>query len=358
MGVPTRNSTQEGAVVAGPQRRDPPLRRADGGARDPRASRLTSGSEISGPVLRINRHDRVIDSTLVMGVVNASPESFSDRGEVGSFAQRIELVDELVGAGADIIDVGGQSAITNQPEIAAEEELERVVPIVEWLRAKYPHVLVSVDTYKPPVVEATLAAGASIINDVSGLLYPEVVDSCVRHDAGLVVMHTRARPKTRLQDQGLYDDVTSDVVEFLQDRVDLAVSRGLPRSAVIVDPGPDFTKTPYQTVEMLRGLDRVRALGRPVLLALSRKDFLGAITGQAPRGREAATHAAIAYFASTPGTIVRVHDVRAAIDVIATVEVLAGLKHLDPAYLLPEEIRHEPKHTRRSAGGSVDDRRH
>jgi len=193
---------------------------------------------------------------------------------------------------------------------------------------------------------------------VSGLLYPEVVDSCVRHDAGLVVMHTRARPKTRLQDQGLYDDVTSDVVEFLQDRVDLAVSRGLPRSAVIVDPGPDFTKTPYQTVEMLRGLDRVRALARPVLLALSRKDFLGAITGRAPRGREAATHAAIAYFASTPGTIVRVHDVRAAIDVIATVEVLAGLKHLDPAYLLPEEIRHEPKHTRRSAGGSVDDRRH
>lgn len=283
----------------------------------------------------------MVDSTLVMGVVNASPESFSDADRYTSLEQRLELAASLVEAGADVIDVGGQSAITNQPEIGADVETERVVPIVEWLAATYPSLLVSVDTYKPMVAEAALAAGASILNDVSGLLYPEVVESCVRHQAALVVMHTAARPKVRLQRQDLYHDVAKEVVGFLADTMAAAVDLGLPRESVILDPGPDFAKTPHQTVEVLREIEAVRALGRPVLLALSRKDFLGAITGRSPRGRDAATAAALAYFASTPGYIVRVHDVAAARDVISTVETLAGLRDLDPAYLLPDAIRHE-----------------
>jgi len=111
---------------------------------------------------------------------------------------------------------------------------------------------------------------------------------------------------------------------------------------VILDPGPDFTKTPHQTVTLLRGIDEIRAVGRPILLALSRKDFLGAITGRSPRGRDAATHAALAYFAAIPGYLARVHDVRAARDVVSTIEMLAGTTELDPAYLLPDHIRHEP----------------
>jgi dihydropteroate synthase len=170
------------------------------------------------------------------------------------------------------------------------------------------------------VVEATLAAGASIINDVSGLLYPEIVDSCVEQGGALVVMHTRARPKVRLQDPGLYADVTADVLSFLRDRMDAAIGRGLSPETLIVDPGPDFTKTPAQTVSMLRRLDEVRALGRPVLLAFSRKDFLGAITGRPPREREAATHAAIAHFA---------------------VETLAGLRDIDGR--LPAAGRDPPR---------------
>lgn len=276
-----------------------------------------------------------------MGVVNASPESFSDSGHLLSVEQRVELCAELVEAGADIVDIGGQSAITNHPELDAEVEVERVLPLVTWLHAHHPDVMVSVDTYKPVVVEAALAAGGAIINDVSGLLYPDVVDSCVRHHSALVVMHTRARPKVRLQDAGLYDDVTADVVNFLKGRIEIAVGRGIDPEAIIVDPGPDFTKTPAQTVSMLRRLDEVRAIGRPVLLALSRKDFLGAITGRTPRGREAATNAALAYFAAAPGTIVRVHDVRAAKDVIATVETLAGLRDIDEDYVLPDHLRHE-----------------
>ena len=306
---------------------------------------MISGEATSlAPTLAVGGRTLTVDGTLVMGVVNASPESFSDAGRFASVDQRIELCAELVEAGADVIDIGGQSAITNQPELDAEVEAERVLPLVEWLHQHHPDVLVSVDTYKPLVVEAALAAGASIINDVSGLLYPELVDSCVRHQAALVVMHTRARPKIRLQDPGIYADVTDDVVSFLQERIDVAVAGGLDREAIIVDPGPDFTKTPAQTVSMLRRIDEVRAFGRPMLLALSRKDFLGAITGRTPRGRDAATHAALAWFAATPGNIVRVHDVRAARDVVATVETLAGLREIDGDYLLPDEIRHERPH--------------
>lgn len=297
----------------------------------------------NAPHLLIRGQRIAVDSTLIMGVVNASPESFSDGGRFSSLEQQLERCAALVKAGADIIDVGGQSAVTNQAELDARIEIERVLPIVEWLAQNHPEVLVSVDTYKPPVVEAVLDAGAAIVNDVSGLAYPEIVDTCARHDAALVVMHTRARPKVRLQRSDLYEDVTADVVEFLSERADAAVGLGLPRESLILDPGPDFTKTPYQTVDMLRGIERVRALGRPLLLALSRKDFLGAITGRSPAGRDAATHAAIAYFAAQPGSILRVHDVAAARDVVSTIEVLAGRRELDPGYVLPDELRYEAR---------------
>jgi dihydropteroate synthase len=249
----------------------------------------------------------------------------------------------LVAAGADVIDIGGQSAITNRPEVDPEAEAALVVPLVTWMVRTHPDVLVSVDTYKPLVVDAVLDAGASIVNDVSGLLYPEIVSSVVRHDAALVIMHTAAKPKVRRQDPALYSDVVGEVREFLVQQLERVVDLGLPRESVILDPGPDFTKTPHQTVELLRSIDAVRDLGRPVLLALSRKDFLGAITGRSPRGRDAATAAAIAFFAGRPGNIVRVHDAAAARDAVATVEVLAGLRDIPRDYLLPDAIRHEPR---------------
>lgn len=296
----------------------------------------------SAPVLRIKGVSLAVEGTLVMGVVNASPDSFSDGRATNIDAQRARC-DELVAAGADIIDIGGQSAITNRPEVEAELEAALVAPLVEWMVAEHPDVLVSVDTYKPRVVDAVLDAGASIINDVSGLLYPEIVPSVVRHDAALVIMHTAAKPKVRRQDPELYADVVGEVRDFLAERLARVIELGLPRESVILDPGPDFTKTPHQTVELLRGIEAVRELGRPVLLALSRKDFLGAITGRSPRGRDAATAAAVAFFADGPGNIVRVHDVAAARDAVATVEVLSGLRDIPRDYLLPDTIRHEPQ---------------
>ena len=295
------------------------------------------------PTLRLRGSDRLIDTTLVMGVVNASPESFSDAGRFASLESRLELADSLISEGAHILDVGGESAITGVPAIDAAEEIDRVVPIVEWIHAHHPETLVSVDTYKPAVADAVLQAGADIINDVSGLRHPELAGLCAANDASLVIMHTAAPPKIRMQKSDLYRDIGSEVLAFLIEKSDEAVALGVPRESLILDPGPDFAKTPHQTLELLREIEGVRELGRPVLLALSRKDFLGAITGRSPRGRGAATAAALSFFATTPGSIVRVHDVAAAIDAIATAEALAGLREIPVDYLLPDEIRHEPR---------------
>jgi dihydropteroate synthase len=282
-----------------------------------------------------------IDGTLVMAVVNASPESFSDAGRYATLQQQIDLAVSVVDSGADIVDVGGQSAITGRPEISDRLEAARVVPIVSWLREHRPAAIVSVDTYKPTVVREVLAAGAQIVNDVSGLRYPQVAELCADAGAGLVIMHTKARPKVRLQDPLAYEDITNEVLDFLGSKIDEASRLGVLRESIIVDPGPDFAKTPHQTVAMLRRLDEFRSFGRPLLLALSRKDFIGAIVHKPPLGRAAGTIAAITHLAATPGNIVRVHDVEATADALRTLDVLTGRAEIPRSYLLPDEIRHE-----------------
>jgi dihydropteroate synthase len=285
---------------------------------------------------------RAVDLTepALMGIVNATPDSFSDGGLHPTAQARVGLALELADQGATIIDVGGQSGITGVPEVAVGEEIARVVPVVEGIRAAAPGLVVSVDTYRPAVVEAVLAAGAALVNDVSGLLHPEVAELCGSVGAGLVIMHTRAQPKHKVLDPDLYDDVAADVVCFLRRRIDAAVARGMEPAGIVVDPGPDFAKTPAQTVEVLRGIDQVRALGRPVLLALSRKDFLGAITGRPPRARLAGTLAAVGALAR-PGTILRVHDVAAVRDFLAVAAVLDGQTELPADARLAENLRWE-----------------
>ncbi|MBW3609869.1 MAG: dihydropteroate synthase [Actinobacteria bacterium] len=191
----------------------------------------------------------------LMGIVNASPDSFSDAGAYPDLEARVQLGRQLLAAGADILDVGGESGITLRPAVAVEEEIERVVPLISRLAGDLGAV-VSVDTYKPAVAAAALHAGAAIVNDVSGLRDPELADVCAATGAALVLMHTRAAPKQRLQDPDLYDDVTADVVSFLRERMALARSRGVREEQLILDPGPDFAKTPAQTIELL-GRDAV-----------------------------------------------------------------------------------------------------
>jgi dihydropteroate synthase len=278
----------------------------------------------------------------LMGIVNATPDSFSDGGRYPTLESRMELVGELVAGGATLIDVGGQSGVTNQPEVEAGEEIERVVPLVDAIVAEHGDgIVVSVDTYKPPVAEAVLEAGAAIVNDVSGLLYPEVAEICAREGAGLVIMHNRSRPKERVTDPALYDDVVADVTAFLEEKLALAREAGVPEEAIVLDPGPDFSKTPAQTIEVLRALDRVHALGRPVLLALSRKDFIGALTDRPPRSRLAGTLAAVGFVRRFPGQILRMHDVREVRDYLDVADALDGEAGVPPDLELAPDLRRE-----------------
>jgi dihydropteroate synthase len=266
---------------------------------------------------------------LLMGIVNATPDSFSDAGELADTAARVARARELAACGAAIVDVGGESAFGGRPAVPADEEAARVVPVIQAVVREL-DVLVAVDTYKPAVAEAAIAAGAHLVNDVSGLRDPELADVCAATGAGLVLMHTRVEPKGTLLDPGHYDDVVADVRDFLAERIALAEAAGLHPEQLLLDPGPDFAKTPAQTVEVLRRLDLLHELGRPLLLAVSRKDFLGAITGRTPRERDAATLAAVSFAADAGAHVVRVHDVRGAADFLAVRAVLRGERVLAP----------------------------
>ena len=269
---------------------------------------------------------------VLMGIVNATRDSFSDAGEHSDLVRRVS---ELLAAGAAWIDVGGESAAGAAETVAVEAEIERVVPVVR--AAAQAGAVVSIDTYKPEVAAAAIEAGAHVVNDVSGLRDPALADLCARTGAALVVMHTRAAPKQTLLDPGFYDDVVADVLAFLRERMALARDAGVGEEQLIVDPGPDFTKTPAQTVAVLRRLGDLHALGRPVLAAISRKDVLGAITGRAPRERDPGTLALLAAAADAGAHVARVHDVAGAADFLAVRAVLRGDAGLDPdAGLTPD----------------------
>ncbi len=281
--------------------------------------------------LRLQAAGRVLslERPLLMGIVNATPDSFSDAGELPDAEARLARGRALLAAGADVLDVGGESASGHRPAVAAEEEIERVVPLVEGLVAD--GALVSVDTYKPAVAAAAVAAGAAIVNDGSGLRDPELAAVCADSGAALVIMHTRVVPKGTLLDPDRYEDVVADVTAFLRERMEVALAAGVGEEQILLDPGPDFAKTPAQTVAVLRRLDAVLALGRPVLLAVSRKDFVGALTGRAPGDRGAGTLAAMAHGLDAGAHVLRVHDVAAAADFLAVRAALRGERELAPS---------------------------
>jgi dihydropteroate synthase len=269
----------------------------------------------------------------LMGIANASPESFSDGGEVGDLEVQVERALALRDDGAGIIDVGGESGVTDRARVGEDEEIARVVPLVERLSAE--GVTVSIDTWKPAVARAALAAGASIVNDVSGLRELELADACADAGAALVVTHAGAPPKQKTF--ATFGDVATEVVEFLEHRIALARERGVER--FVLDPGPDLGKTPADTVAALRALPRVVALGHPVLLAVSRKDFVGALTGRPPGERLAGTLAAIGAGLDAGASMLRVHDVRAAADYVAVRAALRGEREVSPELRLDQSLR-------------------
>jgi len=289
--------------------------------------------------LRIPGRVLELDSSrpLLMGIVNASPESFSEGSEVADLAAQLRRALELTEQGAEMIDVGGESGVTNADPLPPEVEIERVVPLVERLAAE--GLIVSVDTWKAPVAQAALAAGAAMINDVSGLHDPLIADACAAAGAALVIMHTRSEPKKKEFPE--YDDVVQDVLAFLRERIALAAEHGLAEDHIVLDPGPAFAKTPAETIAVLQKLGSLREFGRPVLLAASRKDFIGAVTGRKPRERLAGTLAAVGEGVDHGATILRVHDVAEVRDYLDVRNALRGVVKVSDDLRLDEGLRRE-----------------
>lgn len=247
----------------------------------------------------------------VMGVVNATPDSFFDRGryydprDPGPAIARAEV---LLAEGADLIDVGGETAQPTSPVLDVEEETRRVVPVISGL-ARRSSVPISVDTYKPAVARAAMDAGASLINDTSGLADPELARVAQETGAGIVVMHIPCHPKQRLQPG--YPDVVQAIGTFLAEKVATIERAGVPRDRIIVDPGIGFGKTPEENLELIANVGELRALGLPILFACSRRTFLGDLMGgEPPEERLEATVAVNAHAISAGAELVRVHDVR------------------------------------------------
>ena len=259
-------------------------------------------SSLSG--LQCGPHVLPLDRTLIMGVLNVTPDSFSDGGrfvEPGAAARRAEV---MIEEGADIVDIGGESTAPGRGPVPAQEELERVLPVVSTVAGK--GAVVSIDSYKPSVARACLEAGATLINDVTGAEDPEMAELAREFGVPLVVMHMQGRPRD-MQAHPHYDDVVREIDGFFGARL-----AGLDGVQVILDPGIGFGKTLAHNLEILRGLGRFKELGRPLLVGASRKRFISALTGTEPMDRIAGTIASHTISIMNGADIIRVHDVKGA----------------------------------------------
>lgn len=259
---------------------------------------------------------------LVMGVVNATPDSFS--GGTPSMAQSLELAGRMVREGADILDIGGESTRPGAAPVDAAEESRRVVPVIRELAREHPGLPISVDTMKASVAREAVDAGASIINDVSALGDPDMARVAADTGAGLVLMHMKGTPST-MQQAPAYADVVGEVVGHLEERLGRALGAGVARTCVALDPGIGFGKSLGHNLGLLRRLSELRRPGLPVLLGVSRKSFLGAITGRPVGERLAGTLAAQAVaLARGEADLIRVHDVPEAVDLVKVVTAIRG----------------------------------
>lgn len=257
----------------------------------------------------------------VMAIVNRTPDSFFDEGRTFALDRAVAAAVAAAQAGADFVDIGGVPFAPG-PELPAAEEAERVVPVVEALAA-VSDVVISVDTFQPLVAEAAIAAGATVINDTSGLRVPRIAEIVGASEATLVITHSLAEPRTA-HPHPAYADVAGEVAAFLRSRVDRAVALGVPAERIIVDPGHDLNKSTVQSLELTRRLDEVTRLGFPTLAAISNKDFIGESLGREKPGRLAGSLAAATVCAMAGARILRMHDVPAALDAARMVEAIAG----------------------------------
>jgi len=256
----------------------------------------------------------------VMGIVNVTPDSFSDGGKFAATEAAIAHGVDLVNQGAGILDIGGESTRPGATPVPLEEELRRVIPVIEGL-VRSVDVPISIDTYKPEVMRAAIAAGASIVNDVFALREPGGLEVVAASNAGVCLMHSQGTPQT-MQADPHYVDVVAEVLAFLQERMAAAEAHGIPRERIILDPGFGFGKRSVHNLALLRELHPLCALGQPVLVGLSRKSVLGQVTGNDIDARLHSSIAAAVIAAMKGAKILRVHDVKATVDALKIVSAV------------------------------------
>ena len=260
------------------------------------------------------------ERTLVMGVLNVTPDSFSDGGRFLDHEDAVKQALRMVEDGADLVDVGGESTRPGSDPVPADEERRRVVPIVERL-AREVEVPISIDTRRAEVAAAAVEAGAEIVNDVTAGRDPEMFDVVRSSGAALVLMHMKGEPKT-MQEAPHYDDVVREVHDYLGERVEAAVAAGIGREAISVDPGLGFAKTTPHSLVLMKHTDALLDLGRPVLVGPSRKSFIGDVLGTEVGERAEGTVGAACYMVGKGAHVVRVHDVRETVRAVRVVDAI------------------------------------
>jgi len=259
---------------------------------------------------------------VLMGVLNVTPDSFSDGGRYFACDQALARAMELLEEGADLLDVGGESSRPGAQPVPMDEELRRVLPLIEAVR-KRSEVPLSIDTYKAGTARAALEAGANIINDITALSDPEMATVAAQHQAGLILMHMQGNPQT-MQKKPEYSDLFAEVISYLRAAVERALAAGVSSQSIAVDPGIGFGKTTDHNLRLLNGLSRIAELGYPVLVGPSRKRFIGELTGQEVSNRLFGTLAATALAVDAGARIIRIHDVAPVRQAVRVAEAVHG----------------------------------
>ncbi|MHB1238595.1 MAG: dihydropteroate synthase [Gallionella sp.] len=268
--------------------------------------------DLSGPQIK---------RPLVMGIVNATPDSFSDGGMHLQYGDMLSHAQQLIAEGADMLDIGGESTRPGARPVGVQEELDRVLPVIEGLRGA--PVPLSIDTFKPEVMRAAIAAGVQMVNDINALQDPAALKLVADSNVAVCLMHKQGNPQT-MQEQPCYQNVVAEVTAFLNERIMAAEIAGIRRTRIVIDPGFGFGKTLEHNLALLRELRKLTDLGVPVLAGLSRKSMLGALTGQVVGQRMPASVAAAIIAIQHGAGIVRVHDVRETVDALKILTAVNG----------------------------------
>lgn len=263
--------------------------------------------------------------TRLMGILNVTPDSFSDGSKFIDPKQAVDHALKMHEAGAEIIDIGGESTRPGAPEVLPEEEIKRVIPILAKLKSAVPEMVISIDTTKAEVAEIALKEGADIINDISGLQYDvNIANIAAEYNAGLILMHLRGTP-ANMKELCHYNDLVGEIKEFLQDAAGKAIKAGVPKDNIILDPGIGFAKNHQQNIEIISRITDFEDLGCPLLVGPSRKSFIGEIlTEPVPEKRIWGTAAVVAYLAMKKVAFIRVHDVEQMQDVVKVIHACNG----------------------------------